>query len=309
MVLEIIPPFLAFLVIGLSLKELDILNDVRIDVLNKVAFYVALPALVFDSTYSRSLSDIFSPRLTMGFLAVILLVGAISWMLNYKDPDFGRKSVSIVQSYHSNFGYMGLPIVGMALGDSAVAKASILLGFGSTVQILLTTTILVSLNKREELGILDRIEKVIVNPVIMALLLGLAFSYFQFNTPSGLESFVSLGQNLISWVSKTALPIALLGVGASIELVKPIDKASSIISVSFLKLVAMPLLGWLIFWLLKVESLGLMAGVIMLAMPTAVSTYIYSSELGGDRELASLNISLTTLLSMVTLSLVLLFLG
>ena len=39
----------------------------------------------------------------------------------------------------------------------------------------------------------------------------------------------------------------------------------------------------------------------MFGAPTAVSTYVYVSELGGDTEFASMNVFVTTLTSLVTL--------
>lgn len=309
MIWEIILPIFVLLIIGLGARELGLLNRQRIDILNWVAFYVALPALVFDSTYSRSLKDIFSLNLVSGVFFVLLAIVAISWIVNHPDPDDGRKSVSIVQSYHTNFGYMGLPIVAMALGGAAEGKASVLLGFGSTVQILLTTTILVYYNHGESVGLLDKLKRVVFNPVILSLLLGISFSYFGPSTPTSLGDLVNWMKTLISLLSRMALPIALLGVGASIKVERPGRKLNSMLSVSALKLVVMPLLGWAIFHVLGVGETGIRAGILMLAMPTAVSTFIYTSEFGGDQEVASMNISFTTLLSILTLSGILFFLG
>jgi len=39
----------------------------------------------------------------------------------------------------------------------------------------------------------------------------------------------------------------------------------------------------------------------MLRTPTAVSTFVFANELGGDREFASLNVFVTTLASVATL--------
>ena len=47
----------------------------------------------------------------------------------------------------------------------------------------------------------------------------------------------------------------------------------------------------------------------MLAMPTAVSTYIYASELGGDRDLASATVVATTVAAVVTLFTIVQLLG
>ncbi len=72
-----------------------------------------------------------------------------------------------------------------------------------------------------------------------------------------------------------------------------------------MKIVFMPILGWILLSSLGADVVSLKTGVLMLGMPTAVSTFIYSKELGGDEEFASLNISLTTLASMVTVAILL----
>ena len=63
----------------------------------------------------------------------------------------------------------------------------------------------------------------------------------------------------------------------------------------------MPLLALAVFSTVAVEPSARAAAVVMAGAPTAVSTYVYSAELGGDEQFASLNVFVTTLVSVPTL--------
>jgi predicted permease len=51
-----------------------------------------------------------------------------------------------------------------------------------------------------------------------------------------------------------------------------------------------------------VKGLDFKVGIILLACPTAFSSYLLSTKLGADKSLMSSDIMISTLLSMVTLS-------
>lgn len=297
MFLEVVIPILILLVIGLVSREAGVLTSGRVRILNKIAFYIALPALVFHSIYSRSLREIFSLPLVLGFCSVILLTLGVGWVVFRKTEKNPKRSVAITQSYHGNLGYMGLPVVAMALGDAAGAKASLLLGVGSTIQIPLTTTLLVHLNKSSA-ELTERMKRVALNPVLLALIGGLVFSYLNISIPQAPEGVISL-------ISKTALPIALLGVGASLKMKIRGGDLRTITEVSALKMALMPALGYIVFSMLNVGGLSFKTGMLMLGMPIAISTFIYAKELGGDENFASLNISLTTIISIISISILL----
>lgn len=301
MFLKIVLPILLILSIGLVSRKVDLLNAPRVELLNKIAFYIALPALVFHSIHSRPFGEIWAPTLVIGFLTVLFLTFGIGWFAFRNMDDNSKRSVATAQSYHGNLGYMGLPIVAMVLGGAAGAKASLLLGLGSITQIPLTMSLLVRLNNPKTRPI-DQLKRIVANPVLLALIVGLSFSLLQLSVPSEIDE-------PISFLAKTALPIALLGVGASIRLRKRGENPKVLSSVAGLKMITMPVLGWIILSTLSVGSLSLKTGILMLGMPTAVSTFVYSKELGGDEKFASLNISTTTIISMLTISALLILLS
>jgi len=284
---------LGLLGIGVAARSVGLLDDRRTDWLNRFAFYAALPALIFLSTYAEPLGEILSPTVVIGLWIVLFATVGLSWLIHRRNEVPAARGVAMVQSYHSNFGYFGLPLVASTLGTAAAAKASLILGVGALTQVPLTILILLRVTDSDA-SIADELKGVVTNPVLIALVIGLVFSWRGFGVPA--PATAGLGV-----LSDLALPIALLCVGASIELALPREDLGTVGSVVGLKVLLMPVLAWVTFTLLGASELTLQASVLMFGAPTAVSTYIYASELGGDRRIASLNIFATTVVSIVTL--------
>ena len=108
---------------GLVARRLDLLTPTRADYLTRFAFYVALPALVFDSTATTDLAAVFSPRMIAAFVLTELAIAAIAWLVHRRLDDPAKRSVAIVQSYHGNFGYFPTYSLGSAMAAQLYAAA------------------------------------------------------------------------------------------------------------------------------------------------------------------------------------------
>ncbi|MDS0300678.1 AEC family transporter [Halogeometricum sp. S1BR25-6] len=292
---------LVLLFAGISGRRLGLLTESRADLLTQFAFYLALPALVFTSTSSQSLGDVLDPRLIAGFWLSLLVVGAFGWVVHRRTSSPATRSVAVVQSYHCNFGFLGLPITAAAFGDVATAKASVILGVGGLTQIPATVAVLAFVNEAEA-DLVEELRGFLANPVIGALVLGFLCSAVGVSIP-GVVS------NGLGAVAQLALPAALLAVGASLSFDAGAVDVPTVGSVVALKMLLMPVTALVAFSLLSADVSTTRAGVLMLAMPTAISTFIYATELGGDADLASANVFATTVASVGTILLVLQFVG
>ncbi|MFC6719642.1 AEC family transporter [Natrialbaceae archaeon GCM10025810] len=284
---------LAVLLVGTGLRASGVLDARRTARLNELTYFVALPALIFVSTYDRSIARLASPTLLGGLAAVVLATAGVALVVHRNRPSSRRRSVAIVQSYHSNLGYLGLPLVAATFDADVTAIASVVLGVVSLVQVPLTVLVLVFANDAStslgrELGRLAR------NPVLIALTAGLVVG------SSGLEA-PGPAVTVLDVVGALALPLALLCVGASLQVDLPGVDVGAVGSVVALKICLMPVLAWLVFSALAVDAATFTAAVVMLGTPTAVSTFVFATELGGDPEFASLNVFASTLVSMATL--------
>ncbi|MFO7611409.1 MAG: AEC family transporter, partial [Clostridia bacterium] len=103
----------------------------------------------------------------------------------------------------------------------------------------------------------------------------------------------------------TALPLALVLVGASITFRYLKENIGLVAILSAAKLILVPLAAYLSGVLLfRLGSADLSIGVTLLAAPSAVSGYVFAREMGGDEELMASCIGFSTVLSIATLPVV-----
>lgn len=284
---------LAILLAGTGLRTTGILDETRTARLNAVAYYVALPALIFVSTYDRNIADLLSLTLLAGLLVVLSATAVLAWVVHRNRSSGPRRSVAVVQSYHSNLGYLGLPLVAATFDAEVTAIASVILGVLSLTQVPLTVGVLTAINGADA-SVGHELRQLATNPVLATLIAGLAIGSAGLAVPSPVATGLDA-------VGSLALPLALLCVGASLQVDLPAVDFGATGSVVALKIGVMPVFAWVVFSLLAVDSATFTASVVMLGTPTAVSTFVFASELGGDEEFASLNVFATTLVSIGTL--------
>ena len=292
---------LVVLLLGTGLRASGVLTAGRTARLNAVAYYIALPALLFVSTYDQAIGQLLSPALFLGLLFVLFTTVGIAWLVHRNRDSKGRQSVAVIQSYHSNIGYLGVPLIAATFDPAVTAIASVILGVVTLAQLPLSVLILSTLNGADAaLG--PKLRGLAKNPVLLSLLVGLTVGSVGLSVPgpaaTGLDAVGSL-----------ALPLALLCVGASLEIDLPAVDYGATGSVVALKIVCMPALAWVVFSALAVDAATFTAAVVMFATPTAVSTFVFAAELGGDTEFASLNVFVTTLVSMGSLFLLISLVG
>jgi len=288
---------LALLLVGTGLRYAGVLDAARTEVLNRAAYYGALPALVFVATYDQAIGEVVSWELLVAVLVAYLGTAVVAGVVHRRRSPSARRSVAVVQSYHSNVGYLGLPVVAATFGPRVTAIASVVLGIGSLVQVPLTVLLLVSMNGETTRGAVGRhLRSLAGNPVLLALVAGMTIGWFEVGVPS--PAATALG-----WAGSLALPLALLCVGATLQVDRAAIDRGATASVVALKVACMPAIAWAALALLGVNAATLTAGVVMLGTPTAVSTYVFATELGGDAGFASLNVFVTTVASVGSMTL------
>ena len=284
---------LVVLLAGTGLRWSGILNDARTVRLNTVAYYGALPALVFTATYNQDITAVVTRELVVGVVGVLLSTAALAWVVTAHRNTPARRGVAVIQSYHSNLAYLGLPLVAATFDSEVTAIASVVLGLGSLTQVPITVLLLVTITGVET-QLRSQLAELAKNPVLIALLVGITVG----SAGLSVDPTVVVGLDLLA---AFALPLALLCVGATLR----VDNASidwrATGFIVGLKLVVMPALAWIGFSALDVGAATFTAAVVMLGTPTAVSTYVFATELGGDSEFASLNVFVSTLASVGSL--------
>jgi predicted permease len=153
------------------------------------------------------------------------------------------------------------------------------------------------LNISKRLTILGK--AIVSNPLILACLAGIVYGRFG----SGFPSFID---NSFALISMVALPLALISIGGSLTFQGVKEHLRFSLLASALKLVILPLIGFVLMSALEVEEFPMKVGMIFLALPASTAIYVLSSQLKSDTHLASSSIVVSTLLSFFSLSVVLL---
>jgi predicted permease len=282
-----------FLVIGLGLLagQRGYLPVVFLAPANRLVYHLAIPAMIFRAVATGDLQRQFNlPVLavTLGAVAAgYLVAGRIAGLMPLNAA--GRATFT-QGAFHGNLGYIGLAVVFFYLGNEALGRASILAGFVMILQNLLAV---VALSAGRQGGARDRWRRVMGNPVIIAAMLGIAFSAAGLQLPA-------MADRSLAIVAQMALPLALLVIGATLSPRQIRTALVPALGASGIKLIVMPGLA-LCGWHLAAMAPGdYLPGLILLASPTATVAYVMGREMGGDPELAGAVISLSTLLSVFT---------
>jgi predicted permease len=140
------------------------------------------------------------------------------------------------------------------------------------------------------------------NPLIISPLVGAMLN------ATGIGSPPVIG-DLLEFLGRAALPLGLLAVGAGLDM-KAIRPAGRLVAVSgFLKLVAMPLLTFLMCRVLELDALTTAVCVTYATLPVSASSYVLSRQMGGNAGLMAGIITASTLAAMGAIPLAITLLG
>jgi predicted permease len=134
-----------------------------------------------------------------------------------------------------------------------------------------------------------------LNPLIIASFLGFIVNYSDISPGLIFKKFLDS-------ISDSAFTIGLLCVGSSLKFNINLKDSKIILITSSIKLLIMPILGYIIFLIIGIENLLLSVGILYLALPTASNSYILSKQMGGDPESMATILTFTIIFSIFTIS-------
>jgi predicted permease len=289
-------PILLAAGIGFALAKLLKINPRP---LSQVIFYIFSPILVFKLMIGSQLSnkDIFQ---TLAIASILMaMVGILTWLIG-RALKFDRKILAavIITAMFMNAGNYGLPLTDFAFGAAALAFASVFF----VVNAMFTNTIGVVIASSGSMSVLTAIKGLVKFPAIYALAAGILFLRFNWQLPSGLDRVVTL-------LSNAAIPCMLVLLGMQLVNIRLNGQRLPLILTSSMRLFIAPLLAIALTRLFHVSIPATQAVVLEAAMPVAVMTTILATEFEVEPSFVTAAVLLTTLLSPLTLTPLLAFLG
>lgn len=267
--------------------------------LGRVIFYFFSPILVFNLLIHNDLPFNELAR-TMGFsFSVFLAMSALTLLVGlFFRFDRPTLLAILLTAAFANTGNYGLPLVSFAFGEDALAHATL---YFVTNSILFNTVgvLIASLGhldfKQAALGML----KV---PTVYAVLLAVLLNQFNLTLPMPLERTIGLAAD-------GSIPLMLVLLGLELARVQWSHSLRALGLGTGLRLLVGPLVGFLLAIPFGLQGAARQANLVEAAMPAAVTNTVLASEYKLDSSLVTAIVFIGTLLSPLTLTPLLVYLG
>ncbi|MDA3959146.1 MAG: AEC family transporter [Planctomycetota bacterium] len=304
--IDTLAPIIIVIAIGVVLRARGFISAELTRGLNKLTFWVGMPALLFVKIATAEFAPGPPLRVAGVTIAAMLVVAVLTDVVQrvLKTPSPVRGAVSQA-SFRSNCVYIGLVVILYALEASpalGLAERTATLALGGIIPFLAISSVVVLIQHEEGASPVAAVRKTVVsavtNPFVIACALATPFSLFDWPLPGFFtRSCDALG--------RMALPLALLGIGASLQL-EPVKRHAVRASVvTLLKLALLPAVAYGVARSFALGPVELFIVMVFCACPTAVTAYVMAEQMDADAELSAASIVLSTAASVVSLSLML----
>ncbi|GIP15819.1 transporter [Paenibacillus montaniterrae] len=294
-------PMSIMIAIGIILEKVFHLD---IKTLSKLNFYLLSPAVIFALLYETAIAPEMIGKVLLFFVLFMVLqyiVVEIVVRLRGYSPTMKSAMRNSVLFYNSaNY---GIPLNQLAFaGNKETLGIQILI---MMMQSLVPNTYgIYSVNSHK--ANMKQVWKTIIGmPVIYVIPLAFLLRGFEVPIPGPI-------QTPLDYVSDAFIGMALLTLGVQLGQMEWKVSRSLAIDVSIsglLRLVAGPLLAWVIVKLMGIEGLTAAALIVSSAVPTSLSSVLLAVEFDNEKEFASQSVFVSTLISIITVTAVIFMLN
>lgn len=290
--------------VGYAIGRRGYLGDHGREVLTKLAFHVASPALLFTTLAQTDLSVIFSSRLLVTALSTAAAAGVFVAVGVVRHWGVGRTTIGALCSSYVNSGNLGIPIAVYVLGDASLVAPVLLFQLVGVTPIALTILDLSGGGGKGPLW--RRLLTPLRNPIAVGSLAGVAVSATGLRIPAPVLDPLTL-------IGGMSVPAVLLAFGISLcgstMPGRGPDRHPVLLSVA-LKSLGQPAAAWaLAAGVFGLRDAPLLDVVVTSALPAAQNLYTYASSYGVGERLARDSILLSTVISVPVLVVVAALLG
>lgn len=289
-----------YMMIGYFCFRRGLLDRGASKVMSFLVLNIASPALVISGTVNRSGEIAGGELLKTVVIAVCLFAGLI--LIAFVLPLFLRIPKENWGTYRlmtifSNIGFMGFPVVQAMLGSEALLHAAIFL---IPYNLLIYTYGIYELTKDQGEGSgVGFAWRKMINVGVISCFIAIGLYLLNREVPQFLKETVSGLGNLTAPLSMIVIGIAL----AQFPL-KSLFTDGKLLLFTGIKLIVLPLIGMMILKQFTDNSLLLGVSMVMMSTPVGSMTAMMAEQYGGDTELTSKGVALSTLLSVVTIPIV-----
>lgn len=267
-------------------------------VLNAYALRIGLPVLIFKALAGTKLhfgeaAEIIVTN-SVFLIAVFLVTYLIGKLLRFKKENL--RTIFICMAF-GNIAYLGIPVTTEVYGEAVLPQTSLLVA----IYLFWMFTVGIgyldyTLNLRKRDIFKNVLIKLIKNPLLIAVLLGILISSFNIKIPATLAKSIDM-------LSASVTPTVLVVIGLFIGQMKigKIKEWIPVLIFSVLTLMVMPLMLLGGIKLLDLNITNFIPSIMAAAMPMAITPFALAEEYKLNQLFIARSIVLSTILSVISL--------
>lgn len=275
-----------------------------IKTLSKLNFYLFSPAIMFDLLYKTDISvQVIGKVLLFFMIFMVVQYMIVEMVIRIRGYQPSMKSAMRNSVLFYNSANYGIPLNQLAFaGNEKTLAIQVLI---MMMQALIPNTYGVY-NVNAHKADMRTIWKTIISmPIIYVIPLAFLLRGFEISIPQPIAT-------PIGYLSAAFIGTALITLGVQLGNMEWKIKRSLLIDVSLsgiLRLIAGPLLAWLIVWTMGLDKLTAAALIVSSAVPTSLSSVLLAVEFDNEAEFASQSVFVSTIISILTVTAVIFFLN
>lgn len=269
----IVLPVFGLILLGYLVGLTRLFSDEGVKGLTNFVFYIAMPCLLFRAMARLDRPENFDLSILLAYFSSAFFVYLIGWLIGryvFRN-DGGDQAMLGMAGVFSNTALVGLPVTYAAFGEKGLLPLLIILSLHPVLLITLPT-ILIELHR----GRGDRWQAIlgstclslVKNPVIVAMLAGLAYGQTGLGLPDVVDRFAR-------FVGGAGPPAALFAVGASLTAYKIAGDLREVSVAILLKLSLLPVTVFVMTtYVFALDPLWAAVATINAAMPVGVNVFV-----------------------------------
>lgn len=299
-ILGVTVPFFALVLFGYIAAARRWVPTDAVPAFNGFLLYFAVPAMLFRFAANTPFREITNGAYFLAWaLSGVLVVLGVTFVARrflgqrLRDAAFYGLAGAV-----ANAGFMGVPLIVALLGERAAAP--VILSIVADLVIVGSVGLtLVEMDGATRSGwradVRDAAVRIFLNPFLLSMLLGAAFSGFGWKLATPATEIVKL-------LADSAGPCALFAIGLSLVRPDAPLKSGILILPTVAKLLVHPLVVWLAMSAIGMDEFTLTVAVLTAALPSAGWVFIFALRYEADAGRISATILWTTAFAFVTFS-------
>ncbi len=288
---------LFYLAVGMYCVKVGLIDRDSKEKLVDIILRITLPCMIFNSFNNPLTPEVM--KQTALILVVAVSISILSFLLGkviYNKYPQKKKSILQYCTLVNNSGFLGMPMVSAVYGSEGLFAASI---FIIPNRIFMWTAGLAMFTTAD---FRTKCKNILLNPCIVTVFLGIARRITGFPVPEFLDTAIANTDAVTTPLSMMVIGTMLIRVPWK-KLLEP-----SIFRLAFVRLIALPLVALYILNLIDAQPLLAGVSLILTGMPAGSTSALLAAKYGADEDYASRCIVTTTIMSLATIPVLMLFL-